>query len=299
MKKSKKAITIIVSLTIVIATVISLFVVNSQTNIFASDKTKYNLGVEAMNSSNWDNAIELFTDLDYADSNELLEKCVKEKGMNENADYKFLESISTSILKRYAKSKDDDGLESCVDYELQMLEKYRYELFYDNRLKELSTHYLEGLDMEKESITLPKGEQQLKKYEGTSIRFNTLKSLTDEYGLLKNNNEYMSEYYAKAEQQEKEYEMLKTIETDLHKQLGDDLEVVYVDETTYRISFHNHTDYTFNMLMGFTFYDENGTIIDTTEEYYKNIKGNTKYNLDFYFPLNAERFDYYTEEYFD
>lgn len=301
MKKNNKRIILIITITlaIIIATITALLVINSKTHIFASDKTKYNLGVEAMNNGSWDEAIEFLSDLDYENSNELLKKCIKEKGMNENSDYKFLKAISTSILKRYAKSKDNSGLESCVNYELQMLDKYRNENFYDNRLKELSSDYLKGLDMEKESITLPKGEQQLKKYEGTSIRFNTLKALTDEYNLLKDNDEYMSEYYSKAEKQEKEYKMLKAIEADLNKQFGDDLKADFVDESTCRISFYNHTEYTFNMLMFFTFYDKKDTIIDTREEYYENIKGKTKYNFDFYFPINAERFEYYTEEYFD
>ena len=51
--------------------------------------------------------------------------------------------------------------------------------------------------------------------------------------------------------------------------------------------------------MHFIFYDSDGTIVDTNEIYYEDIVAGKNYNLDFYFPVNAERFDYYTEEYFE
>ena len=61
---------------------------------------KYALGQEAITAEEWKTAISYFANLNYKDSNELLAQCEKEKGMHENADYDFLADLEKSVLSR-------------------------------------------------------------------------------------------------------------------------------------------------------------------------------------------------------
>lgn len=279
-----------------LSVIICVIIITTLFSACQSSESKYSAGLEAMNNENWDMAIEYFTDLNYEDSEDLLEKCKTEKGMHEKSDYDFLNTMSESIMKRYEKAENGGTVEDCVDLEIEMLGKFKNAEFFDKDLQALALSYIEGLEIEKESITLDQGFQQLRKQEGTAKRFATLKSLTDNYGLLEDNVDYRTNYYNKAEIEFSNYNALKAIEEDISKQF-EGLVSEYVDYYTERIVLKNNTEYDYDMYMHFTFYDKNGTIIDTYEAFYENIKNGKKYNLDFYWPENAETFDWYTEEY--
>ena len=265
----------------------------------SNQEDKYNSGKEAMNNGDWDKAIECFTDIEYKDSKELLAQCTKEKGMNEKSDYAFLDAMSKSIMKRYEVSEKTDDIEKCTAIELELIGKFKDAEFYDSELQKLAIDYINAVELEKQSITESNGNKQLKYYEGHSKRFQIMQTLTDNYGLLADNVDYKTNYYNNANKESERYSAYKLVEEDLHKQLGDDLECDYVDDVTYRIKIKNNTEYDYDMMMHFIFYDADGTIVDTNEIYYEDIVAGKKYNLDFYFPVNAERFDYYTEEYFE
>lgn len=260
----------------------------------SSAESKYNNGVEAMNNGEWDNAIEYFSDVDYNNSKELLEKCITEKGMHENSDYLFLETMAESLMKRYEDSKNIDDAEILAETELEMISEFKDKPFYDKELKELALVYIEGVENEKNSFSAENGRKQLKYYEGHAKRFEVLKKLTDNYDFLKDNSDYKANYYNKAETEMEYLTAFKEIESDLDKQQFD---AYYVDDITCRIEIQNNTKYNYNMMVHFTFYDSKGAVAGTFENYYEDIISGKKYNLDFYPQTNFSTFDYYTEEY--
>ena len=263
----------------------------------SSKANKYDDALIAMNNEEWDIAISLLTDLEYEDSQELLDSCIIEKGMHEKSDYEFLDAIGESIMKRYQKSENGDSIESCIDVELEILGKFKEAEFYDEELKSLALEYISGVELQKKSLSESYGIQQLPKEEGYVKRLNVLKKLTDNYGLLEDNVDYKATYYNKVDDANKEYEALKAIEDDLSL-FFDELEGSdWVDDTTQRIVIKNNTKFDYDMKIFFTYYDKNGVVVDTWTGYYENIKSETKYNVDFYFPRNAVKWEFYTEEY--
>lgn len=263
-----------------------------------TDEEQYNKGLNALDNSEWDTAISVFGDIDYKDSKELLEKAKREKGMHENADYDFLDAISEAVMKRYEVSQKTSDLEKCLSYETEMLSGFKDKSFYDENLKNLALDYISGVEMEKESLSLDEGSQQLKLYEGKAKRFETLVKLTDNYGLLADNVDYKVNYYNQAEERTQKYNALKEIEEDLGNQLvGDNVRCEFIDDYTGRLYIVNHTSYTYDLKMHFIHYDENNNIIETFTKTYSDVEAGCGYNLDFYFPMESANVKWYTEEY--
>lgn len=263
-----------------------------------TDEEQYNKGLNALDNSEWDTAISVFGDIDYKDSKELLEKAKREKGMHENADYDFLDAISEAVMKRYEVSQKTNDLEKCLSYETEMLSGFKDKSFYDENLKNLALDYISGVEMEKESLSLDEGSQQLKLYEGKAKRFETLVKLTDNYGLLADNVDYKVNYYNQAEERTQKYNALKEIEEDLGNQLvGDNVRCEFIDDYTGRLYIVNHTSYTYDLKMHFIHYDENNNIIETFTKTYSDVEAGCGYNLDFYFPMESANVKWYTEEY--
>lgn len=218
--------------------------------------------------------------------------------MHIHSDYDFLDAMSVSLMKRYDKAEKTDDLEKCIEIEIASLNEFKNADFYDENLKKLALAYIEGVETEKESLTQEDGEKQIKKQEGYVKRLNALKSLTDEYGLLKDNVDYIATYYNNVEKENEKFIAFKEIENDLEKQFVDkEITSDYVNDYTQRLVLKNNTQYDYDLIMYFTFYDKKGTIVDTTSEYYDNVEAGKKVNLDFYFPENASTFKFYTEEY--
>lgn len=255
-------------------------------------QNKYDCAVKCMDQADWDSAIEYLTDLNYENSKELLNEC----NMHKCADYDFLNDMSISLMKRYEKAEKTNDLGNCIEIEIVSIQKYKELEFFDKELQRIALSYIEGVEIEKESLTENDGEKQLKKEEGYVKRLNALKELTDEYNFLSDNIEYRAAYYNKVDEANKNYKALKAIEEDIGKQLKDGLVADYVDEYTARIRLKNNTKYAYDLTVYFTFYNKKGTIVETTTEYYDNVKAGKSVNLDFYFPEGAETFDWYTEE---
>lgn len=256
-------------------------------------QNKYDRAVKYMEQSDWDSAIEYLTDLNYENSKELLKEC----NMHKCADYDFLNDMSISLMKRYDKAEKTNDLENCIEIELVSIQKYKESEFFDKELQRIALSYIEGVETEKESLTENDSEKQLKKEEGYVKRLNALKELTDKYNFLSDNIEYRAAYYNKVDEANENYTALKAIEEDIGKQFKDGLVADYVDEYTARIKLKNNTKYAYDLTIYFTFYNEKGTIVETTTEYYDNVKAGKSVNLDFYFPEEAETFDWYTEEF--
>lgn len=260
-----------------------------------SAEKKYNDGVEAMNAKNWDEAISCFSDLKYEDSENLLATCKKEKGMNEKADYRFINDLSKAVMKRHDLSMQNKDIEICIDYELNALSKYKDEDFYDKDLKALAVKYINGVQLQKDALSEVEGGQQIKHYQGFAERLTALKSITDKYGLLKDNEDYIATYYNYADKAVEKYEAIKAIEKDLDQLKNVDSD--YVNDFTQRFVLKNHTKYSYDLSMSFTFYNSQKIAIDQYSTIYENIEPNQTRYLDFYWPSDAVSFNWASEEY--
>lgn len=264
-----------------------------------SQEDKYNLGLDAMKNNEWDTAIEYFSNIEFKDSKELLEKCKKEKGMHEKSDYDFLDTMGKSLMKRFEISEaHPDDKERCIQTELEMIGKFKDAEFYDLELQKLAVEYIDGVEIEKQSLSEANGNKQLKYYEGHAKRFESLKALTDNYGFLADNVDYKTNYYNKTDKEIERYAAYKEIETDINnQQIGNSIN--YVDYSTYRMHITNNTKYDYDMSIHFIIYDENETIVYTSDNYYEDIKSGSNYNIDFYAPDGAHHFTWYAEEFID
>lgn len=254
----------------------------------------YEQAKTAMSEEKWDEAIGLFDTIsDYEDSKKLSQDCKIEKEKHEKADYDFLDTMTEAVMTRYKKSQNDESLEICISYDLTTLSKYKEAEFYDKELQKLALEYISGVELQKESLTTELGQRQMKNYEGKVKRFNALKSLTDNYGLLKDNVDYQVNYYNEADKLSQEYEAFKEIEATLQDIFAT---AEPVDYSTARVTYNNTTNHNFDMFIYFTFKNEAGEILTSTEEYYK-IHAQSTNKLDFYVPEDTFSWDYYTEEY--
>ena len=274
-----------------------LLLVGCDSNDENAKKEKYKDGIEAMSKADYNAAIECFSGLDYQDSKDLLDKCKEEKGKHEKSDYAFLETMGESLMLRYEMAEENVDVQKCVETELEMIYKYKDAEFFDSKLQELANEYIKGVEIEKQSLSEEHGQQQLKYYEGHAKRFDALKKLTDNYGFLVNNVDYKVNYYNKAEIEIGNYTAIQEIEADLNKQFGKIIDFKKIDDVNGRIRIKNNTQYNYDMSVHFIFKDSDGAITYTNDMYYEDVKAGEKYNLDFYYPENAEEVEFYTEEY--
>lgn len=261
----------------------------------SNPKKTYEEATEAMNAEQWNQAIELFGSIpDYEDSEQLIAKCQEEKGKREKADYEFLDTMAEVIMSRYEKSQQGESIETCVSYDLAALNKYKDAEFYDPELKELALQYIEGDELQLEALSEKVGSQQYKNYEGIARRYTALKAMTDNYGLLKDNIDYQVNYYNEVDDVVSDRDAYIEVSESLTDLLST---AVYVDQYTGRVTYQNTTDYDFELYLYFTFYNANGSVIETTTEYYL-IYGQTTNQLDFYIPEGTSTVDYAGEIYF-
>lgn len=224
---------------------------------------------------------------DYKNAQEMASTCEREIGMREKSDYAFLDAISESILTRLESSRTGTVDHSTlVSTELAYLEKFKDADFYDAELKSLATKYINGLYIQKESLTQEvKSDEQIKWQEGMVDRFDVLKELYEKYGLLSDNQSFIGAYIAEAENQHRILDGIYAIEKDLDEQLNGENQNAIIRRTSYQIltfSLQNNTEYTFDLNFVFMPKDKDGVIIDSRTYYVPNIKPGAKYTVSCY-----------------
>lgn len=214
--------------------------------------------------------------------------------MSENADYSFLEAIEQSIESRGEMLDDGASLEEVVNAELALLGDYATETFYDSELGDLAADYLDGLNVQKEALDLKYSEYQIKWQEGLVARYEALCALYEQYGAFEDDLEFKTTYLAQLETQRECLTAYKAIDADLVAQL-DGAYFEYVDYYTSSVAYTNNTEYDFDLIFYFTFYDENGVRIEESVEYVTNIIAGEVCNMSFYWPWDAWSTEYFWE----
>lgn len=211
--------------------------------------------------------------------------CLNISGCSDKtADKDFLKTMEESITSRMENSGDTDR-STLVNTELAYLEEFKDLEFKDEKLKELCSKYLEGLNTQKESLTKEhEYERQIKWQEGLVARYEVLKDLHDNYDFLSDNKEFVGTYVSKCEDEQKLLKAYNEIEEDIGNQMSAK-EYSFVgdlDENKISTTLKNNTSYTFSTIFEITLLDKNKTILDTITIYVENIKPNTSYDVSSY-----------------
>lgn len=268
---------------------------------------KYLLGSSAMESQEWETAISYFYGLDYKDSPDLLEECTREKGMTENADYSFLSDIETSVLDRMeTTSTENYDRATVVTKELAYLDKYRNASFFDPTLNGIADRYINGLDIQRESLKNDTTYgQQIEWQRGVVYRYEALADLYRDYGLLADNTDFVGTYVLQCEDQRALLDAYDALEEDIGSQaLADDFEWT-LDESNYEFfcTLKNNTKYKFSTIFTISYYDAEGVIFETEEAYIENIMPDSSYKVSLYIsePENLNGFsweNYYVDVFY-
>lgn len=245
---------------------------------------KYALGQEAIATEEWETAISYFTDLNYNDSNELLAKCEKEKGMHENADYDFLADLEESILKRIATvSTTNHDNTTVVNTELVYVGKYQDATFYDSDLAILAKKYIEGLNIQKAALRKENTyELQIEWQRGLVYRYETLRDLYETYDFLADNTDFIAIYISNCDDQRALLDAYDTLEADINSQTQSEEFTWWLDGNEFYCTLKNNTPYKFSTTFQISFLDSNGIIFDESVDYIENITSGSSYKVSFY-----------------
>lgn len=246
---------------------------------------QYALGNEYMENEQWDSAMECFNSIDYKDSVDLKKQCEREKGMNENADYKFLADLEKSILNRMEASNQEADYEELVDNELEYLEKYEDADFYDEDLKRMAQDYINGVYEQKNSLyEYYNYKFDIKWLKGLIAREDALYELYNTYNFMSGNNDFISAYIVGYGENEKLLAAMEEIETDIDKQMKSENFQANLDADTQIFSFtlNNNTEHTYDTTFELSFLDTDNTEIEFTEVEIQNIKPHSSFDVSTY-----------------
>ena len=215
--------------------------------------------------------------------------------MKENADYDFLSKIETSILERIETSTEENlDRAAIVNAELFYIEPFKDEKFYDENLKALALKYIEGLNIQKDSLKKEfEYEYQIGWQKGLVMRYEVLNELYENYDLLKDNSKFVAIYISGLNDEKAFLTAFEEIEMDLSSQKGmtDDTYWKY-DGTYLTCTFKNNTKYSYGTVWEITYFDANETIVGNESTLVENIKPGNSYVVSFYVP-NPDETDHY------
>lgn len=266
-----------------------------------STEKDYNSAEKLFESGEYKEALELYSQIgDYEDSVEKIAICEKEIAMRENADYDFLEAIEKSVLGRMTAS-DNEDYANLVNTELVYLEEFQDRTFYDEKLHEVANKYIEGLYIQKDSLSESwQSEHQIKWQRGLVCREEALKELYEQYDFMKDNTEFVASYISDYEDNKSLLVAYETIDADIDGQLSSEEFQWTLDEYEMWCIVNNNTDYEFSTVYEISFYNSDGIMFESTQAYIPNIKPHSSYKVseyisDSYQVAGFEWNNYYTE----
>ena len=253
---------------------------------------------------NYAKAIALFEAGSYVEAAEIFEGLGEFKDSAGRAvDCEFLIDIEASIINRRAQNAKNTDYTTLTNTELSYVGKYESAAFHDASLKKYAKAYIKGLNDQKDALKIPtyKSEHQIAWSSGKLERMEVLSGLYHDFGLLKDDHEFIATYVSDLDHQRNYVEALKAIDKDLHEQL-DDIGFDYVDRYYFSATYKNNTKYDFDLTFQFTFYNvdsklltedatiesliSQGTRLDDSTNYSDAIKSGSTTILKFYQPVS-------------
>ena len=242
--KTPVIIAVIVVATLLIAA-LALFVI--------VPKIDYNNAIKAMDEGRWSDARAILEKRNYADASSLIEECY----MHEYADYEFLQALEKSVTQRIANS--DADINTIVQAELLLLDKFSNSEFYYSSIKEQAIKYIKGVKRQQSSIeeyddhsgyfisdTIGWDEGRLQRYEAIAV-------LVKEHGLFASDPMTATDCVNYLETAKATLEIDKDIQAQLVGVYAE-----YNDKTgQYYLTYKNRTDYEFDAdFYAYYFYGE-------------------------------------------
>lgn len=238
-----------------------------------SKQCDYQLGIQAMEAHDWETAAAIFERLDYENSGKMLTDC------------SFMLDIEQSITRRMEiNAKESSDYKTLVNTELAYLEQYRKATFYNVEIGRLAKKYLEGLDKQLAALNYEYYyEFQLKWYEGMVKRYDVLISLHKNYGLMSNNQDFVGTYIKQYEDVKRTYNGIVALEKMFDDYYSDESYSYIRQSGRYVILTHtNITEYTFDGIWVFTYFDRNDTKIKELTVRVDDIKPGETFEVKVY-----------------
>lgn len=217
-------------------------------------------------------------------------------------DDMFLAAMEESVLDRMKASVSKSAdLTLMVDKELAYLQEYDSAEFYDAQLEGIAKKYLEGLNLQKESLSAThKWESQVEWQEGLVYRLEALKELYDEYDFLTENKDFIATYILAYDREESRLRALNSLENDVGTQMESDSFRVYWSDHDCCFEFWNNTAYQFSSVFEIRIFDRNKNLIEQQEYEVIDIRPDTGYTVSIYVekPWEANGWEinnYYTD----
>ena len=244
----------------------------------------YEQALNKATSENWNEAVDLLTELDYSDSEALLETYTRNKGMAENSDFQFLDSFQEAVKRRIEITESNSyNASDLVAAETSRLSKFRGGTFFDKELESLAMKYLDGLEKQEKALKKSYSEYQILWYEGLVERYRVIVTLTEKFDLFKDDPAFVAEHYTAELPECEEYlKALKAADVDFRIQFTS---YPWKRDNGYQISipYTNHTNYAFDKLWVYVFfYDANGMRVGDSSYYIENLKCEQKTICEFY-----------------
>lgn len=196
-------------------------------------------------------------------------------------DEAFLSSIEESVLDRMeATSSGKSDLTLIVNKELAYLQKYRSANFSDEQLSGIAKKYLDGLDLQKQSLMEAyEWESQIEWQEGFVYRLEALKALYEEYDFLMDNKDFVAGYILLYDQEAALLRAYNTLEDDIGQQLSSDSLKCYWSNYDCCFDLWNNTAYQFSSIFEIKIFDQKGNLIAQDEYYVEDIRPDTGYTI--------------------
>lgn len=216
---------------------------------------RYEMAKAAFESEDFTEALGLFEELSgHKDSTEMAEKCRREIGMRENADHAFLTDLETVVVNYLENFYEIvwERVYEAMEEELDLLEKYENETFYDESLHELALMYIEGTETFQAKVSASFwGDQQARNLKGIAMRYGVLTKLYHEYGFMEGNDKFLEFVVYQNDKYQRAYAGFTAVRNDLMNQLENADYDNMMDESTATLSFTitNNTEYSYSAIL--------------------------------------------------
>jgi len=265
--------------------IITFLIILFSFSLVGCSSTKYNKALRLYDSGEYAQAAELFSELgEYENSIDMLNSCEDEIGMQEHSDYNFLSDLEECIRTRVEMEEADEDILRIVNKEFRQINNYVSLTFYDRDLKNYALQYIEGLELQRLALRHAQSNSQLLWHEGLTTSYSALEKINKYFPFFVNDQEFITTYLSRNETSNKLYHIYMDLDIALAIQTRIASELTIIDDETMCIPFVNETEYTYELIFYFDFYDIDNNLVESTAEHFECILPNQDYVLYFYHP---------------
>lgn len=211
-----------------------------------------------------------------------------------SVEQEFILALEEAIKNRLSQADKDVNRVTIVNSELLRLQKYYNADFKDWRLKRMAQQYIDGIQLQKQSFDETYYDATLLWLRGMVERYEALNSIYQQYDAFTDIDGFADSYIYSLDMQKEQLSAIKSINSDLHAQLRGE-NTATSKQYSMSMDYTNNTNYDFSVQFYITFVDKNDKKIESTTTYFENIRTDSTYTFETYFPydkLGNGRFNY-------